>query len=61
MPRSRAQDEELKQIFIGSEDIALGDINGDGFLDIVAAASDQGGFSVYLGNGTGKNWKLCQG
>ncbi len=51
------QDDELKAVFIGAEDIALGDINGDGFLDIVATASDQGGFEVYLGDGTGKNWK----
>jgi len=51
------QDDELKAVFIGAEDIALGDINGDGFLDIVASASDQGGFEVYLGDGTGKNWK----
>jgi hypothetical protein len=26
-------------------------------MDIVAAASDDGGFVVYLGDGTGKNWK----
>lgn len=52
-----SQDEELKAVFVGAEDIALGDINGDGFLDIVAAASDQGGFEVYLGDGKGKTWK----
>lgn len=43
--------------FAGTEVVAVGDINGDGFLDIVAAASDDGGFAVYLGDGTGKNWK----
>ncbi len=51
------KDEELASVFIGAEDIALGDINGDGILDIVAAASDQGGFEVYLGDGKGKTWK----
>jgi|WetSurMetagenome_2_1015567.scaffolds.fasta_scaffold48883_2 hypothetical protein len=51
------KDEELKSVFIGAEDIALGDINGDGLLDIVAAASDQGGFEVFLGDGKGKIWK----
>jgi hypothetical protein len=54
------EEDELKKVFIGAEDIALGDINGDGFLDIVAAASDQGGFEVYLGDGTGKKWKLAK-
>jgi hypothetical protein len=50
-------DDELRGVFIGAEDIALADINNDGLLDIVAAASDQGGFEVYLGDGTGKKWK----
>jgi len=27
----------------GAEDVALGDVNEDGFLDMVAASSDQGG------------------
>lgn len=52
-----AQDEATRVLFIGSEDLALGDINGDGCLDIVSAASDQGGFAVYAGDCTGKNWK----
>lgn len=41
----------------GAEDLALGDINEDGFMDIVAASADEGGLSVYLGDGTGKVWK----
>ena len=50
-------DDATKVVFIGAEDVALGDINEDGRLDIVAPASDQGGFEVYLGDCTGKNWK----
>lgn len=51
------KDDDTMQFFLGAEDIALGDINGDGLLDIVAVASDMGGFAVYLGDGTGKKWK----
>lgn len=54
------QDEDTRVLFIGSEDLALGDINGDGCLDIVSAASDQGGFAVYSGDCSGKNWKQLQ-
>ena len=43
--------------FMGTEDLAIGDIDGDGFIDIVASASDRGGLTVYLGNGSGKGWK----
>jgi len=49
-------DEESRVIFVGAEDIAVGDINEDGCLDIVAPASDQGGFGVYHGDCTGRNW-----
>jgi hypothetical protein len=41
----------------GAEDLALGDIDGDGKLDLVVTASDRGGFSVYLGDGTGATWR----
>jgi len=53
-------DEATRVLFIGSEDLALGDITGDGCLDIVSAASDQGGFAVYAGDCTGKNWKQLE-
>jgi len=49
--------EDTVVFFIGAEDIAMGDINSDGCLDIVAPASDQGGFGVYLGDCSGRNWK----
>ncbi len=54
-------DEETRILFIGAEDIAVGDINEDGCLDIVAPASDQGGFGVYHGDCTGKKWKNMTG
>ncbi len=41
----------------GSEDLALGDVNEDGFLDIVATGADEGGFTVFLGDGSGKKWQ----
>lgn len=44
------------QLFRGAEDVDVGDVNGDGFPDLVAGASDSGGIVVYLGDGTGKNW-----
>ncbi|MBW1982655.1 MAG: VCBS repeat-containing protein [Deltaproteobacteria bacterium] len=54
-PEGITPDEE--GFYIGTEDLALGDVNEDGFLDLVLAASDMGGFSVYLGDGSGKNWQ----
>lgn len=46
----------IPEVFTGSEAVALGDVNGDGFPDMVAASADQGGLTVYLGDG-GSNWK----
>jgi len=43
--------------YTGTEDLALGDVDEDGFLDIVATSSDEAGFTVYLGDGSGKNWQ----
>ena len=41
----------------GVESVAVGDINGDGKLDLVVSMTDVGGYAVFLGDGTGRNWK----
>jgi hypothetical protein len=43
--------------YAGAEFLALGDVNEDGALDLIVSASDRGGFSVFLGDGSGNNWK----
>jgi len=43
--------------YVGAEFLTLGDVNEDGALDLVVSASDRGGFSVFLGDGSGSNWK----
>ncbi len=43
--------------YAGSEDLDVGDFNGDGFIDLVTGAQDDGGINVYLGDGSGSNWK----
>lgn len=48
--------------YMGAECVAVGDVNGDGFLDLVGGASDDGGgISFYVGDGTGRNWTLRTG
>ena len=49
--------ERDQEAFKGAEAVDIGDVNGDGFMDMVVSSSDQGGLTVYLGDGTGKNWK----
>jgi hypothetical protein len=45
--------------YVGADDLAVGDVDGDGALDMVAGSSDNGGgISVFLGDGTGRNWIL---
>lgn len=44
-------------MYKGAEDIDVGDVDGDGLLDLLVGSSDQGGINVYLGDGTGRNWK----
>ncbi|MHC5002539.1 MAG: FG-GAP repeat domain-containing protein [Planctomycetota bacterium] len=45
---------------VGTEDLDVGDVNGDGHVDVLAGASDEGGLSIYLGDGTGSNWTRQQ-
>ncbi len=49
-----------KTMYIGVEDVAVGDINGDGHVDLVACSSDSGGIYVYAGDGSGTNWTWLQ-
>ena len=42
--------------FVGADCVSLGDVNGDGNLDIVAGSSDSAGIGLYLGDGSGVNW-----
>jgi hypothetical protein len=60
MNSAAAKEEARKQgdvnVFLGTEDLDLGDVNEDGFPDIVTAGSDRGGFTVYLNDGTGLAW-----
>ena len=48
--------ESKAPMYVGAENIAAGDVNGDSYVDLVVSASDQGGINVYLGDGTGRNW-----
>ncbi|MCP4591282.1 MAG: VCBS repeat-containing protein [bacterium] len=41
----------------GAESVAIGDVNGDGHADLVAASSQEGGLNVYLGDGSGRSWR----
>jgi hypothetical protein len=52
-----ARESKTPEFFVGAEDVAIGDVNEDGCPDLVVASSDMGGFTVYLGDCTGVNWK----
>lgn len=59
-PQDIVDDPSRASMYIGVEDAMLGDVDGDGKLDIVAGGSDIGGIHVYLGDGTGGNWTRVQ-
>jgi hypothetical protein len=46
----------VRQMFTGAEDLAVADLDNDGYLDIIAGSSDEGGINLYTGDGTGRNW-----
>ena len=43
---------------LGTEDVDVADVNGDGFLDLVTCATESVGIGLYLGDGTGAGWTL---
>ncbi|MCB9850765.1 MAG: VCBS repeat-containing protein [Phycisphaerales bacterium] len=59
-PSDVVAEPERLSMYVGAEDLDLGDLNGDGFIDIAVGASDLGGINVYLGDGTGENWKRVE-
>lgn len=55
-PKELIQPNREPNAYVGMEDVATADLNGDGFIDIATASSDQAGVNVFLGDGTGRNW-----
>lgn len=51
-----AEERPKAESFIGAESVALGDLDGDGKLDLAVGAADQGGVLVFKGDGAGRNW-----
>lgn len=47
--------------FTGAEDVAVADVNHDGFPDLVVAARQEGGITVYFGDGSGRKWTEAHG
>ncbi len=56
-PRELVGPNEDDMPYVGSEDVDVGDVNGDGFADFVIGSSDGAGINVYIGDGSGRNWK----
>lgn len=51
------EDEDEVDAPLGANDVAVGDVNEDGYLDLVVASHLEGGITVYFGDGSGKFWK----
>ncbi len=56
-PRQLVSRDSDRDLYIGGEDLALADANGDGYPDLIVGACDEGGVGLYLGDGTGANWE----
>jgi len=56
-PRELVKPDEDTLPYLGVEDADVGDVNGDGFADLVTGATDEGGINVFVGDGSGVNWK----
>ncbi len=50
------EDHPRVDLYRGAEDLAMGDVNGDGHPDLVTGASDEGGINLFFGDGTGITW-----
>jgi hypothetical protein len=55
-PKELAPEPQREALYTGVEDIDVGDVNGDGHLDIVAGSADEGGLNVFLGDSTALDW-----
>lgn len=53
---SASNDTEQNEL-LGAEDVAVGDVNEDGYPDLVVSSRMEGGITVYYGDGSGKSWK----
>jgi len=47
---------DLQEIYSGTEDLATGDIDSDGDIDMIVGASDKGGMAIWLNDGNGRTW-----